>query len=271
MMKLLVCFKVTPDMDSITEKEWNRVKNETVDVSFAKKILGLYDESALEMALRLADEAKKQDMEVELTAIIVDSDSEDFILKNLFAVKYSKVININCTMDLRFHPDAVSEIISAYVRKNGTFDAILMGQQASVGDNRQTHLLTAEKLNLPCITQVSDMTLTDKCIRVTSQIDLGILSQTVIRPCVYAIGNALHPYLRVATLREKMASSKSKVDVLSLRDLDLVEEQLQRDKKSFVSLYRENKSRNCNYIEGSTPAEKAGILYETYIKEALKL
>ncbi|MDR1622511.1 MAG: hypothetical protein LBS00_09070, partial [Synergistaceae bacterium] len=156
MLKLLACFKTAWNLDDVTAQEWSCLEGGKFP-SFMKKTLGAYDESALELALRLADDARALGRETESTALTVDEDIDDHVAKNLFAIGYSRVVRAACSEDLRFRPDLVAGKICGFAKnaknvheenvfnEKNAFDLILTGQQANVGDNGQTHLLIAEK------------------------------------------------------------------------------------------------------------------------------
>ena len=269
--KILVCFKIVPDLDDVMTDDWNACIEGNIDLSYAKKIYNCFDESALEMALRLGDTATGQGQDVDVTALTIGSGNIDNFLKNLYAVNVNKVIKIECDRDIRFNAFGVANIITSYVKKAGVYDVILMGCQAGVGDNGQTALLSAEMLGYPCITQVIQLLPDEKNLRVTNQIDEGIKSQSVRMPVVLAVGNAVHSYLRIATLREKMAASKCEIAYLPLDKIKITADEFDNDNdKTLVRLYRENKEKQCEYIEGTSAREKAQILFDRYLKEGKK-
>jgi electron transfer flavoprotein alpha/beta subunit len=267
-MKILVCFKVVPDLDAVIADDWNACTEGNIDLSYAKKVYSCFDEAALEMALRLGDTANEQNQDVDVTALTIGSGNIDNFLKNLYAVKVNKVIKIECDRDIRFNACGVAGIIASHVKEVGVYDAILMGRQAGVGDNGQTALLTAEMLGYPCITQVIELVTAGNYLRVTNQVDNGVRRQSVRKPVMLVVGNAVHPYLRIATLREKMAAAKSEIIYLPLDNLIITPSELENyNDKSLVRLYRENKEKRCKYIEGASAGEKAQILYDRYLKE----
>ena len=161
------------------------------------------------------------------------------------------------------------------IQKEGAFEGkcvfglILTGQQANVGDNGQTHLLMAEKLGLPCVLNVIDASCLEEGVRVVSLADEGILEQTITPPAVLAVANAAHPYLRVATLRERMAASRK--SVLVIPGDDLVPPNARRPSKVvYRGLTLKKLRRECRFIQGGSPEEKARLLYDSCLDEVLK-
>jgi electron transfer flavoprotein alpha/beta subunit len=274
---LLACFKSAWNLDDVTAEEWGFLERGQFP-SFMKKTLGAYDESALELAFRLADGERALGREAELTAVTVGEDMEEHIAKNLFAIGYAHAVHVACSEDLRFRPDLVADMLCGFVnriQKEGAFegkcvfDLILTGQQANVGDNGQTHLLMAEKLGLPCVLNVIDASCLEEGVRVVSLADEGILEQTITPPVVLAVANAAHPYLRVATLRERMAASRK--SVLVIPGDDLVPPNARRPSKVVhTGLTLKKLRRECRFIQGGSPEEKARLLYDSCLEEVLK-
>ena len=269
-MKILVCFKVTKDLESVLAKDWDNASASSIDLSYVRRCIGLYDEAALEMALRLAVALRENGQFVETTALTIDSDEIHPLVLNLFAVQFNRVVQITSVEDLNFTPGRTSQIIASFVRSQGDFDWIFMGQKSTIGENGQTHLRTGEALHWPILTNVTNLTLVVEGIQVTSQRDTGILNQTIQKPAVFAIGNATHPYLRIATLRERLAVKTCKVEILTLKDQSLLDLQDSAQEIELVRFFREKTNRSFQWIEGGTTDEKAQFLYEHYLKGALK-
>jgi electron transfer flavoprotein alpha/beta subunit len=287
-------------LDDVTAEEWNRLEEGQLP-SYMKKAIGAYDESALELALRLAEEARAMGREAELTALTVDEDMEDHAAKNLFAAGYARVVQVTCSEDLRFRPDLTADLLCGFTKhsqkekffneeknlnEKKSFDWILTGQQANVGDNGQTHLLMAEKLGIPCILNVIDAScLKDSCleegVRVVSLVDEGVLEQTVTPPAVLAVANAAHPYLRVPTLRERMAASQKKVLVIAGETLVSPDSPNSIDSSNASAAKRlpqvvhrgltvKKLRRECRFVPGKSPEEKARLLYDSCLAKVLK-
>jgi electron transfer flavoprotein alpha/beta subunit len=262
-------------LDDVTAEEWSCLERGQFPL-FMKKKLGAYDESALELALRLADQRGAQ--ETELTALTVDDEVEDHVAKSLFAIGYAHVVHVSSWEDLRFRPDLVADMLCGFVKHvqkesaldvKNSFDLILTGQQANVGDNGQTHLLMAEKLGLPCVLNVIDAFCLEEGVRVTSLVDEGILEQTITPPAVLAVANAAHPYLRIPTLRERMAASRKSVLVIPGEDLAPPSTRLS-SKVIHRGLALKKLRRECRFVQGGSPEEKTRLLYDSCLKEVLK-
>ena len=265
-MNVLACFKISESLDEVTDNEWNHCLDNTEIPVFMENALGTYDEAALETALQIRDQASEKNIPVELTAFTFGSELPDVMTSRLFGIKYDRIVHMLSDEDIRFKPDAAACAIERFIKESGGYDIVLMGQQASPGDNASTHIMTASRLSLPCVLNVVDVRLETDGLNVTSIVDGGILEQKLKTPVILGVGDARHPYLRVATLRERMAASKKKADIRDTYEnlCDI------RGAEINAGLYREIKTRSCKMIEGDSVKEKIRTLYEQVIKNAVK-
>jgi electron transfer flavoprotein alpha/beta subunit len=142
---------------------------------------------------------------------------------------------------------------------------VLLGRQSSIGANAKTHLLVAEMLGWPCITQAIQIDLVDmNHLMVASQMDDGQLRQRIQTPCVISIGDAPNTYMRVPTLKDRMRFGKQPIETLSIREFQLSDET-----EELIDLEVIHHKRAGILIEGKSPEEKARKLYEAHLKRSV--
>ncbi|MBF0441050.1 MAG: hypothetical protein HQK54_04030 [Oligoflexales bacterium] len=270
-MKIAVCFKTTIDWSTLGEGDWVVHGGQKFpDTRFARALFGCYDESALELAIKISGEARHLSASSRLSALTVDGSPGDLFLRHLLALPYDRAIRISCddSQDLRFNPTATSLLISRYVEKMGGDELVLLGKQGGIGENGQTGYLVAERLGWPCVRDVMNVTLDGAGrLKVTSMVDGGTLIQSISLPVVLIVGNTPdHAYLRVPTLKEKLAGSKKAILRVSLADLDLDNNALTESDRLLLELKRQKTGRTLKMIDGRTPAEKAKYLFEHFLK-----
>jgi electron transfer flavoprotein beta subunit len=281
-MKITVCFKAITDYTRMSPKDWEWDERHFVDTSFVRRIFNCFEESALEMALKLSKTSEDGSDPHELTAITVDDQQGDLFLKQLMAVGYDHGVRIQCEKepDLRFNPLAISHLISAYIKQQGQ-DLVILGMQGGEGDNCQTGFFVAESLGWPCIREVSQFVMDDQSpdsLKVFSRIDGATLVQIVKLPLVLIIGHSLDsPYLRVPNLRQKLKAKKKQVIILSDIELGLgqdtgkkLETNIKND-KTIMHLQKPQASQPCAFIEGNNAREQARLLYDKFLKKRLSL
>jgi electron transfer flavoprotein beta subunit len=267
-MKILGCFKIVPDLDLIADEDWIADESLNVDTSYGKLLWNCFDEGALEMMLRLSDLSEGFDVVYELDALTVGSRQHERFLKTLYALGFAQCIRVETEQNISFCPEKIAEIVADYVAQQNIVDVIVMGTQSSDGSNMKTPLLLAEKLNWPCITQVTEILPVDEtCIKVISSEDGNKATQVIKSPCVLAVGNAPCAYLRVPTLKEKMRLGKKTVISVSSERTERLTDQSTVELTALNSL--ENK-RSTVVITDGTPQEKARELYDRYLRERLK-
>lgn len=272
-MKIAVCFKAQADYGRLPPANWKWDQDHFVDTGFVRRVFNHYDESALELGLKLSSSRKKRSTETELTAITVDDEHGDLFLKHLTALGYHHAVRIHCirNRDLRFDSLAISGLIAAYIKQGG-HQLVLLGIQGGEGDNQQTGPLVAERLGWPCIGQVTEVIEAESpdCLKVSSRIDKALLIQTVRLPLVLTIGNALNsPCLRFPTLKQKLLARNSQPIIVSDRDLGLDPDTWTQPDKTLMELHPPPKKQPCVFLEGETPRIQAQRLYEHYLKERL--
>lgn len=266
-MKILGCFKVVPDLEQISENDWTVNERLEIDTGYVKPVWNCFDESALEMMLKLSDFSEGFDVVYKLSALTVGNSRHDSFLKILYALKYEEAVRITAEEALVFSPELIAAAVSGYIEKYERQDVVVMGQQSSDGSNMQTPYLLAECLGWPCISQVTGITpIDEKSLKVTSQVPGGSLIQVVKVPCVLAVGNAADSYLRVPTLKDKIKLGKKPIRCLTLDDVGASEVE---SKVALFGLTATDKKRDTIIIEGDSPKEKAEVLFNNYLKERM--
>ena len=274
MMKLLIPFSIVPDLEALSERDWGSGSDLKIDTTFAPLDWNSFDESALELSLKLSDPSESflRCMDYERTAMTIGGQSCEPFLKTLAALKFDRLIRVDPgDADLRFCPEAVSQIIVTAAQTLVHPDFLLMGRQKQVGDNACTPLVAAEMLGWPCITQAVHMeAVGENKLRVISTVDGGTVTQTVSAPCVLSVGDVPDTYLRVPTLKDKMKYGKKAITRLDLSDFPAAEKLLAAPDRKLCSLTPIHKERAGIVIDAATPEEKAEILYQNYLKGRLK-
>ena len=264
-MKILVCFKAAPNVEMLLDEDWVIDETLKIDTSFVKSSLSSYDESALEMALKLSDVSDALAIPLELNALTVANGGATAILKTLRALQFGKVVRIEPQGDLHFQPTTTASIISQYILQHDPQDVVLLGRQSDIGENAKTPLLTAEMLAWPCITQAICIELVGETqLMVTHQVDDGHVREKVNLPCVISVGDAPCTYLRKPTLKDRLHYGKKGIDVLSAKDFILPAET-----ETLVELEVLHHERAGVIIQGKTPADTARVLYEEHLKPVL--
>lgn len=260
-MKILVCFKVSHDMEGLTDGEWKQMAEQGIDFSYIRKEISCFDEAALELGLRLADQIRET-QSVELTAMTAGTELESHFVKSLYAVRYDRVCLVKTDEEISFDPRKAAGLIRNFMRADGGYDVVIMGQRSSEGGHGQTHWMLSELEGIPAFTHVRDVNYEDGCFYVENSDERYRYIHKIDGNLILGVENAAHPYLRTATLREKMQ--------VSGKQEEIVDAAYDAGSTVPVRLEKEIEGRSCRMIEGDGPAEKAAVLYREYMSELLE-
>lgn len=266
-MKILVCFKTVCNLEHSTPKELCSLRNGTLNVELFGRRLGNYDEAALENALRTADALKARGDEVTLHAAAIGEKDEQYG-RELYALGFQKVtyLDFKEEQDFTYRPELTAAVLRVYIEEECGYDMIFMGKQAGMGENGMTPFLLAESLQMPCVSDIYSIKAVKQGIGVISQTGNKMIKRIVIKPAIYIMGEAEHPYLRMATLREKITCREKEVYHIKT-DLPNV----QVHSPGFQKFIYEFQEKQCRMIESGTPRDKAQTLWDTQLKGLVKL
>jgi electron transfer flavoprotein beta subunit len=276
-LRIAVGFKVTPDYEALRPADWSRLAagtgapgGEASALKYVRRVLGPFDEAALELALRLRDARSERGLQTGLAAFSIAGREAGPFLTTLRALGF-ETARVDAGADLGFAPAASAALVAACVRRLGG-DVLLLGAQSGPGDSGMVPFLTAETLGRPCVTQVTAIApLDDGRLRATFAADGGLLRATVAPPCVLAIGNALVSMLRVPTLKDRLAVRDLPTAALTAEELGVaVSAALEQETAALTRLELVDRARAGAVVPGASPQEKARVLYETELRARLE-
>lgn len=165
-MKILVCIKQVPDMESKfkvnSESNWY----DSADLAWR---MNEYDEYAVEQAVQL----KEQEADSDLTVLCIGPDRVKETMKKALAMGCDRGAHL---LDDEFYtkePMEIAAIIAEYA-KDKNFDAIFTGMQSQDRGSGQVGVLLAEMLDIPCITTVIDFVFEGGEIKVKRELEGGV-------------------------------------------------------------------------------------------------
>ena len=148
-MRVLVAFKVTPDLEALRDADWAAATERGVETRYVRRILNCFDESALELVLRAADGLAG----MELGAVSIGGREVEPYVKTLRALGYERATRIDpgaaqtehgasqtehgahdTATDLDFAPGVVASLIARYARDIDRSDLVVLGSTSGPGD-----------------------------------------------------------------------------------------------------------------------------------------
>ena len=150
------------------------------------------------------------------------------------------------------------KVLSAIVEKDGPFDLILGGRQASDWDQAHVMLGLAEVLGLPLVSLVQKLELDGESVTVQRVIPDGYQVISAEYPLVLTITNELGEP-RYPNLRGIMAAGRKTPTVWAVDDLGLDGSELQ-PRIMVTDLYVPVADKECEIIQGESEADSGRIL-----------
>jgi electron transfer flavoprotein beta subunit len=257
-MKILVCLKQILDPE-IPARDFriDAIKREA-ERGAASLVTNIFCENALETALQFRERIGD-------ATITVLSDgpntAEDSLRKALAMKADAAALVIN---DGNQNPDplTVAQVLSAAIRKLGTFDLIMVGREAGDWGAGQTGGLVAEELGLPCVSFVDRVDSSDGKLRLKRQTDTGWEVLEAELPVVISVTNDEHNVPRIPKVRDVMMSFRQPLTQWTLEDLDISAEDGRAGNTYYevADLSIPQKETRCEFVGGDTLDERVETL-----------
>ena len=248
-MNILVCLKIVDDLDGVLEEDWQNASTSSLNFNYTKKMIDFYDEAALELALRLKDSSQEVDNDCRVDVVTIDSADRNLFFRSLFAVGVDNISQIIPEEELGFSPYKIATLISAFAKHD--YDVLLFGIQNSLYNDCQTYYAVAHSLSIDCLTNITNLEILNNSLKVYFDEDNYSVEGYVSPPIVIAVGNTQHPYLRMATLGEKLKASKKSANYYQASEfLSTFDNRLPKDYQ-LLSVDREKHIRNCDFLTGN--------------------
>jgi electron transfer flavoprotein beta subunit len=202
-MKIAVCIKRVPDMELRFSIAGDR---KSLDQGGLKYEMGDFDGYALEVALQLLEKQGSG----EVVIVSVGPDGVQEILRKGLAMGATRAVQLKAD-EVPFDGLAIAQALAAELRDGG-YDLILFGRMATDTASGTVGPMTAELLDLPAVTSISQLQIGDG--RGSARRDLEGASETVEfpLPAVLTIDEGIaRP--RLASLRGIMAAKKKPLEV----------------------------------------------------------
>ena len=144
-MKILVCIKQVPDMESRFKPNGQGVWYEETDLAWR---MNEYDEYAVEQAVQLKEQLNN---EPEVVVLSIGPDRVVEAMKKALAMGCDRGVHIKDDQPWQKDPWQIASIVAEYARGE-SFDLILTGMQSQDRGSAQVGPMVAELLGLPCAT-----------------------------------------------------------------------------------------------------------------------
>jgi len=247
-MKILVCIKQVPDMESKFRVDANGTWYEKSDLAWR---MNEYDEYAVEQAVLLKEQVKDAD----LTVLCIGGDQVKETMKKALAMGCDRGAHIVDDDSNSKEPFEKAGIIAEYA-KDKSFDLIFTGMQSQDRGSAQMGILVAEFLGLPSISTIVDFSYSNGVVRVKRELEGGVkASVTAGTPLVVTCQLGLNT-VRYPTLPNIMKAKRKELLSFPVEDLLKVE-----SRQETARIYFPEKKGSGLILEGNS-AELADKLIQ---------
>ncbi len=245
-MKILVCIKQVPDMESKFKVDAGGTWYARTDLAWR---MNEYDEYAVEQAVQLKEQVKDADV----TVLCIGSDQVKETMKKALAMGCDRGAHIADDAAAGKEPFEIAGIIAEYARDKG-FDLIFTGMQSQDRGSGQVGILVAEMLGMPSVSTVVHFAYDNGMVLVKRELEGGVkacvkVQAPVVITCQLGMNTPRYP-----TLPNIMKAKKK--ELLSLPVLDLLKVQA---RQQTAKIYFPEKKGGGTVLEGDV-AEMADKL-----------
>ncbi len=236
-MKILVCIKQVPDMESKFTIDDHSAWFAATDLAWR---MNEYDEYAVEQAVRLKEQAGGGDIAV----LCIGPDRVKETMKKALAMGCDRGVHVQDDADWAKDAPAKCSIIAEYAQEQN-FDYIFTGMQSQDRGSGQIGILLAEMLGLPCVSTIVDFSFNGDEITVKRELEGGTKAVVKVSgPAVFTCQLGLNTP-RYPTLPNIMKAKKKEL-------LTLFAEQLQKiaPRQQAVKMYFPAKKGGGLVLEG---------------------
>ncbi len=203
-MKVLVCIKQVPDMESRFKVNGAGIWYDEIDLAFR---MNEYDEYAVEQAVQLKEQLGGQP---EITVLSIGPGRVVEAIKKALAMGCDRGVHVQDNDYFQKDPRQIASIIAAYA-KNNNFDLIFTGLQSQDRGSAQVGVTVSEFLGYSCVTTLVGFALSEGVITAKRELEGGQKSVVKVRlPAVLTCQSGLNTP-RYPTLPNIMKAKKKEL------------------------------------------------------------
>lgn len=211
-MKILVCIKQIPDMESKFQINSDGNWFSETDVSFW---MNEYDEYAVEQAIQLKEQLNN---EPDITVLSIGPDRVVESIKKALAMGCDRGVHIKDDEAYKRDPYQIASIIYEFAKDKG-FDIVFTGMQSQDRGSAQVGVTLAEMLGYSCVTTVLNFAYDNGVINAKRELEGGVKSVVKTKtPAVITCQLGLNTP-RYPTLPNIMKAKKKELLVFNGADL----------------------------------------------------
>ncbi|MBE0503278.1 MAG: electron transfer flavoprotein subunit beta/FixA family protein [Desulfuromonadales bacterium] len=211
-MKILVCIKQVPDLESRFKPNAAGVWFDEADLAWR---MNEYDEYAVEEAVRLREQLGDT---AELTVLSIGPDRVVEALKKALAMGCDRAVHIQDAAAAQKDPWQIADIIATYAGGKG-YEVIFTGMQSQDRGSAQVGVTLAERLSISCVTTLVGFAYSDGVITAKRELEGGIKGVVKLHiPALVTCQLGLN-VPRYPTLPNIMKAKKKEIEAIPVASL----------------------------------------------------
>jgi electron transfer flavoprotein beta subunit len=223
----------------------------------APKLLGPFEQNALELALQL----KASGAVTKVTALLAGPPDAGESLRKALAVKADEAVHVETGPTDELDPSQTAELLVAAIRRLEAPALVLAGRQAGDWDHGQVGYLVAERLGWPAVGLVWHAELVDGRLHVWRAGASRTERLAVRPPAVVSVTSHTDLRLRMGSVMDMMAANRK--EILRWTPADLGVDDLSSARRlEVVDVTVPELGSDCELIEGDGSAEVASRLLD---------
>lgn len=265
-MNIIVCMKQVIDPEGPPGSYVINPETKSVEPKGIPPVLSLFDENALEAALRIKD-ADKENVKIKILSI--GRKLSNAILQKALAVGADELIKVE---DEKLEPGtmdscATAHVLASAINKMGEYDLILTGRQSADLNASQAGIGIAEILGIPVITLARKVAVDNGDLIVERVIPNGYEVVKTSLPAVVMVSNETGE-MRYPTMLQRREAKKKPVTLRNAAEIGFTGPMEHRVVLRDLSTPR-LRQKECRLIEGASPEDAGRKLAEKLAEQGI--
>ena len=250
-MNIIVCIKQVPDPEGPQDCFVINPEAVRVEPRGLPPVLSLFDENALEAALRIKDACED---EVKITVVSMGRRISNAVLQKALAVGADDLVKVEGEAFDSAVQDSTSTayVLAAAIERIGTYDLILAGRQAADWNAGQVGIFLAGVLGLPAVTMARRLDVQGASVVVERVLPNGFERVRAPLPAVVVASNEVGE-MRYPTMIQRREAKKKPVRAWGAEAIGF--EGFPKNRVVLRRLFApEVRQGQCRIVDGETPA-----------------
>ena len=246
-MKILVCIKVVPDMESRFKPSADGAWFDEADLAWR---MNEYDEYAVEEGVRLKE---KLGGDTDVTVLSIGPERVKEVVKKALAMGCDRAVHVHDDASHKKDSFEIASLIHSFAKDKG-FEVVFTGMQSQDRGSAQVGVYLAGLLGIACVTTIVEFALADGAASVKREFEGGVKAEVksslpALFTCQLGLNTPRYP-----TLPNIMKAKKKELNTVAVADLQKADA-LAATEKVFIP----EKKGGAQILEGE-PAELADKL-----------